>query len=236
MMDRIGSLFDSLQFYHPVVLGAIPGIVLILALILTWRPLARIRAYFKLQKVIRSLGADCLRDVYLAGGLDGHIYVEYLVLTPQGLLLLHVKPYYGMIFAAEQIELWTQVIGHRSFKFSNPLYQLQSTLVELRGILPKVVIEGRVLFTSGSQFPKGKPENVYLLEEIREFSLKSHDKNISDVLMSVWRDIQAKSQRAGQIHLEIYLRKGDKRRLFYGAGLLIVVIVWLLTQFNWVAW
>lgn len=233
MMEEVGSLFGSLQFNHPVVVGVIPGILLILALLLAWRPLVRIRAYFNLQKVIRSLGVDCLRDVYLPGGLDDHIYVEYLVLTPQGLLLLHVKPYYGTIFAAEQIELWTQVIGHHSFKFSNPLYQLHTTLGELRGAIPKVVIEGRVLFTSGSQFPKGKPEMVYLLEELRALGQQKHDKNIPEALLSIWRGIQIDSQRAGQIRLDAYLRRGDKRRLLYGTGLLLVALGWLASQFLW---
>ena len=229
MIDEIGGLFGALQFDRSVVVGAIPGVLLLLAMFLSWQPLARIRAYFNMQKTIRGLGAECLRDVYLPGGLDDRIYAEYLVLMPQGLLLLHVKPYYGMIFAADQIEQWTQVIGHRSFKFSNPLHQIHSTLGELRSILPKVAIEGRVLFTSGSQFPKGKPEMVYLLDELRELGQPHQSKTIPEGLLAVWRDLQAKSQRAGQIRLELYLRQGDKRRLFYGAALLLAALGWLVS-------
>jgi hypothetical protein len=233
-MDEIGDLFGTLKFSQLVVLGVVPSILLVMALLLTWRPLVRIRAYFSLQKLIRGLGADRVRDIYLPGGLDGHIYVEYLVLTPHGLLLLHVKPYYGMIFAAEHIEQWTQVIGHHSYKFSNPLYQLQTTLGELRSVFPKITIEGGVLFTSGSQFPKGKPERVYLLEEIRELGKQNRGKMIPDTLQAIWGEVQASNQRAGQIRLNVYLRRGDKRRLVYGAGLLIAALVWLASQFLWV--
>lgn len=225
-MDELVGFIDTLQL-DPLSLGVFPAIFLLAGVLLIWQPLRRVRAYTRLQRVIRTLGTEWLRDVYVPTTLDGHLYLEYLLLTPRGLLLLHVKPYYGNIFAGEQIEYWTQVIGHKSFKFINPLHQLQVDLGELHSLLPKISLQGQVLFTAGSNFPKGKPENVLRIDEIKP--LANNDiQTVPDDISSAWQTLCEKAQPANQIRLRVYLRRGDMRRLITGGAIIGVALGWLL--------
>lgn len=230
-MEEFVSLVDSFQL-DPVIADVIPAVIFLLGCLLSWGPLLRMRAYERLQKNICGLGKEFLRDVYVPGGIDGRIYLEYLLLTPAGLLLFHVKPYYGNIFAGEQIEFWTQVIGHHSFKFANPLHQLQTTLGELHAEFPKASLEGRVLFTAGSRFPKGKPPQVYQVEDIR--SLQQRDSQpIPEQLQAAWQKLRESAVPANQIRMDIYLRRGDRRRLFYGVLCLTIGLAssgWMLLR------
>lgn len=229
-MEELIASIDSLQLV-PVVTLLVPVFLIMVGVAVVWQPLRRIRAYRRLQKLIRGLGAQWLRDVYVPGGIDGNIYIEYLLLMPNRLLLLHVKPYYGNIFAGEQIEYWTQVIGHHSFKFMNPLHQLQTTLGELRSVIqPRTELEGRVLFTAGSRFPKGKPDTVLKLEELRTMAVASSSAP-AEALNTVWQGLVAAARPAGQIRLDSYLRRRDRSRLLYGGLLLVTattILVWLL--------
>lgn len=230
-MEELVKLVDSLQL-NPEITDVIPAVIFLLGCILVWGPLLRMRAYERLQKLICSVGQESLRDVYVPGGVDGRIYLEYLLLTPTGLMLFHVKPYYGNIFAGEQIEFWTQVIGHRSFKFANPLHQLQTTMGEIRAEFPKLSLEGRVLFTAGSRFPKGKPVDVYQVEDMH--SLRQHKSQpIPDNLQTVWQTMRDSAVPANQIRMDSYLRRGDRRRLFYGILCLLIGLAssgWLLLR------
>lgn len=225
-MDNLVRFVDTLQF-DSLSFVVIPIILLLIGGLLLWRPLMRVRAYIRLQQTIRMLGNDWLRDVYIPTAQDGHIYIEYLLLTPSRLLLLHVKPYYGNIFAGEQIEFWTQVIGHKSFKFINPMHQLQVDMGELRSLLPKVVIDGQVLFTTGSVFPKGKPENVLRIDEIKPL-LNQEVLPLPEKLATAWQALCENAQPANQIRLRVYLRRGDLGRLIYGGLLSGVALVWLI--------
>ncbi len=225
-MDELVGFIDTLQL-DPLSLGVFPAICVLAGLLLIWQPFRRVRAYMRLQRVIRTLGVEWLRDVYVPATLDSHIYLEYLLLTPRGLLLLHVKPYYGNIFAGEQIEYWTQVIGHKSFKFINPLHQLQVDLGELHSLLPKIFLQGQVLFTAGSSFPKGKPENVLRIDEIKPLASDAAQ-TVPDDLAGAWQSLCEKAQPANQIRLRVYLRRGDVRRLIYGGALIGITLGWLL--------
>jgi len=225
-MDKLVRFVDTLQF-DSLNFAVIPAIFLLIGGGLIWRPLVRVRAYIRLQQMIRKLGNDWLRDVYIPATLDGHLYIEYLLLTPNGLLLLHVKPYYGNIFAGEQIEFWTQVIGHKSFKFINPIHQLQVDMGELRSLLPKTAIQGQVLFTTGSRFPKGKPENVLRIDEIKP-TLNQNPQPVTEDLAMAWQELCEKAQPANQIRLRVYLRRGDLGMLVYGGMLMGVGLGWLV--------
>ncbi|MBI3561080.1 MAG: NERD domain-containing protein [Gammaproteobacteria bacterium] len=225
-MDELVRFIDTLQF-DPLFFGSIAAVLLLAGVLLLWQPLLRVRAYMRLQKSIRGSGLDWLRDVYVPGGVDGQIYLEYVILMPQGLLLINVKPYYGNIFAGEQIEYWTQVIGLQSFKFKNPLHQLHITLGELRSVTPKIAIDSRVLFTPGSRFPKGKPEQVLQLEELNSFS-NTQQTPPSETIIAAWEMLRAQAQPANQIRLGVYLRQGDRRRMVYGSGLVIITVIWMV--------
>ena len=100
-----------------------------------------------------------------------------------------MKKYRGLIFAANEIDLWTQVIGNKSYKFNNPLRQLESDALALNSKIENSKIEVKVLFINGSDFPKGKPDNVVSMVEINELSRNYADADISEALRKDWNQL-----------------------------------------------
>ena len=165
------------------------GLILILGLIsqIVW--IKECMSDWKLKKFIKSIGLESLHNVTIPDGMDGSIFIEHLILTPKKILLLGVKKYRGLIFAANEIDLWTQVIGNKSYKFNNPLRQLESDALALNSKIENSKIEVKVLFINGSDFPKGKPDNVVSMVEINELSRNYADADISEALRKDWNQL-----------------------------------------------
>ena len=72
---------------------------------------------WKLNRVLRSIRIESLHNIVIPDEMDGKIFIENLILMPNKMLLLGVKKYRGVIFAADKIDLWTQVLGNKSYKF-----------------------------------------------------------------------------------------------------------------------
>jgi hypothetical protein len=224
-MDKIFATFD---FSHPAWQGVLLLLMFALTVLVAWSPLKKIRAHHQLQRLIKALGQDSLRHFSLMDGADMPLYIEYLILQPGGLLLLIVKPYRGNIFAADKIENWTQVVRHHSFKFPNPLHELDTSLQALRGMLPKINIRGLVIFTQGANFPKGKPGAVCDFDELKALAAQPDKRDIPESLRQSWLQLSHSIQVDKNLHPAIFYQRGDKRRLLLGIFLLIACLIYTL--------
>jgi len=224
----------SPDFSQPMWQSILLAVMLGLGLIIVWPPLKKIRAHYHLQRLIRRLGSATMQHVSLMDGADLPLYIEYLILRPSGLLLLIVKPFRGNIFAAEKIENWTQVVRHHSFKFSNPLYELETTLQALRGMLPKVAVRGLVVFAQGASFPKGKPEQVGDFEELRAMAEKPERGEIPESLQQAWTEMVNSIQHDKKLHPTVLYQRGDKRRLIVGIFLLFACLIYFGWIMQWI--
>lgn len=124
----------------------------------------------EVARAVQTVAIDRLQDVLLPDGMGGQIQVEHLLLTGNGLLVIDVKEYEGVIFAGERMEEWT-VIGDRGrgrFTFPNPLSTLYDRIAALRQLVRDVPVDGYVLFASGAKFNKGRPPQVVLPGELIE--------------------------------------------------------------------
>jgi len=229
-MDMIFTAFD---FEHPIWQGILLAFLFGITLLVVWPPLQKIQAHRYMQRLISRLGRDSLRHFSIMDGADVPLYIEYLILQPEGLLLLIVKPFRGNIFAAEKIEKWTQVIRHHSFKFANPLHELETNLQALRGMLPKVKIHGLVVFTQGAFFPKGKPDAVCNFEELKTMASHRPKDDIPESMQQVWAQLGNSVQQEKKLHPTILYQRGDKRRLFWGTLLLIGCLIYLARMLGW---
>ena len=174
----------GLMTWGPVV------VLLILALILSY---ATLRNWLKEQymyRCVRRLGVAAIRNIALPDGVDGRVLIENIVLTPEGIYILPIKRYCGIIFAADNIETWTQVVGKRSYKFSNPLPELDAYVMAVRNLLPTVKVEGRILVTSDADFPKGKPNRITPVSKIAEI-LAIDKGEVSPQLKDAWAKLKA---------------------------------------------
>ncbi len=221
------SLLELLETSHPVLPGLLLALLAGLMLIFVWSPVAQLIAHWRLHSLVNKLGRAALRHQYVPDGLDDVIYVEQLLLRQDRLLLITIKPFRGNIFAAEQIDQWTQVIGHHSYKFPNPLHQLQSDLQALRGVIRNIQIDGMVVFAKGSQFPKGKPSNVLAYQDLKTYAPDSTDE-VKPHLQEAWNSLLASAKPAKEMQQSILFRKGDKRRLFIGCLLAVATVFYAL--------
>lgn len=141
----------------------------------------------KLNKLLKNLGCESLHNVIIPDGVDGNVFIEHLVLTPHEILLIGVKRYRGLIFAADKIDLWTQVVGQKSYKFENPLHQLENDVSALSAYLEKSKIHSKVLFINGSEFPKGKPDDIVSVLDLKTLQQKYAEKEVPEALMADWK-------------------------------------------------
>jgi len=218
-------LNEFLATQHPVVPGVLLAVLIGLALYLSWAPIQQLLSHWRLHSLVNKLGMASLRNVYIPDGLGDVIYVEQLILRPTELLLITIKPFRGNIFAAEQIDQWTQVIGHHSHKFANPLHQQEHDLQALSAIVPKQTIRSMVVFAKGCRFPKGKPDHVHDYQELKDLSANQEKQAISPELQAAWASLLDQAEFAETMKQPILYRAGDKKRLFMGMiiGLLAIV-------------
>jgi len=184
----------------------------------------------KVNKTIQHLGSQYLKQVILPDGLGGSIFLDYLVLAQHSIILVILKKFRGTIFCAENIEQWTQLIGNRSYKFPNTLQQLDSDILSVGSLVKDVDITGLVVFSSECDFPKGKPEQVKSIREIKRTTI---DKQLhSESLLNAWYKLKDSTQNhlSTQSFAESYFKDQDTK-LSYTLPIMLVVVLLL-----WLIW
>lgn len=230
-METVNEIFSQ---QHPLLPGLILAIILGLALLFSLSPWRQLISHWRLNHLVNKLGIESLKNVYIPDGIGGVIYAERLFLQNDRLLLVTIKPFRGNIFAAEQIDQWTQVIGHRSYKFPNPIHQQEADLQALRAIVNKQKVTGLIVFAKGSQFPKGKPDAVFDYEQLKKMGRAKSDKAINDELKDVWHELVSKAESAANMKQKILFRREDRRGLIIGLVLFLfgtAFVVWYLSVY-----
>ncbi len=141
---------------------------------------------------VKKLGRERMQNVILPDGMDGSVCIDNLVLMPDSILLVAVGRYQGAVFASENIDVWTQVVGKRSYKFNNPLLKLEQDIAAVRTHAPKIRVAGVLIFSSDVDFPKGKPDNVISVTEAKQRFAGAADKKINAEYLAAWNEIKNK--------------------------------------------
>lgn len=221
---------EVLSLTHPIMPGLLLALLLGLTIAFSWSPWSHILAHWRLHSLVNKLGKVSLRNVYVPDGLGDDLYIEQLILQRDKLLLVTIKPFRGNIFAAEHIDLWTQVVGHHSYKFKNPLHQLQTDLQVLHGLFPKINVDGWVVFAKGCRFPKGKPECVIAYENLKNLGQTPND--VLPAVQGAWDKLLAEAVPAKAMRQSILYRRGDKRRLVLGLIFALATLGYVLWYLN----
>jgi hypothetical protein len=122
----------------------------------------------ELKQALEAVAIERLQNVLLPDGMGGHIQVEHLLLTGQGLLVIDAKSFVGTIFASERMEEWTVIGKQGRFTFPNPLGTLYDRVAALRQLVRDVPVAGYVLFAGSADFSKGRPRDVLSAAELVE--------------------------------------------------------------------
>lgn len=184
----------------------------------------------RLEYLLKNISFTSLHNINIPDGIDGKIFIEHLILTPKYILLLCVKKHQGMIFAGEKINLWTQVIGAKSYRFDNPLRLIESEAMLLSSKIKKSQLLGQVLFLKGSEFPKGKPNNVIDIADIKAMKKNCVASSVSEELLEDWKKLTeaAVSNNAvkdNEVLIDKEITFG--LNIFYLLSVLTLLFIWL---------
>ncbi len=218
----------------PMNVTIIVSAVLLFAFFVSLRP--AFKKYLKERRVnksVQQLGSQFLKQVILPDGVGGSIFLDYLILAQDSIVLIILKNFKGSIFCAENIEQWTQLIGNKSYKFPNILRQLDSDISSISSLVKGVDVTGLVVFSSDCEFPKGKPEQV---KSITELTTKEVDKQLhSEKLLNAWYTLKemAGSHLSTQSFAEDYFKEKDVPTNYTLPVILFLsLITWLVWRIN----
>ena len=140
----------------------------LLLLLVVWFVYRRRAGGDHLQRVLKEIAFARIEGLVVPDSDGGEIQVDYLLLTSQGLLILHVKDVQGVVFGSDKMQDWTVISKERRFTFSNPQPALYDRIAAVKQIVRQVPVEGRVLFLDGAEFTKGVPSMVCTVDELLE--------------------------------------------------------------------
>lgn len=149
-----------------MIIGGIGALVAVVALLawLYWRR----RRGPELKQALEAVAIERLQNVLVPDGMGGHIQIEHLLLTGQGLVVIDAKSFAGTIFASERMAEWTVIGKQGRFTFPNPLGTLYDRVAALRQLVRDVPVAGYVLFAGDADFTKGRPRDVLSAAELVE--------------------------------------------------------------------
>lgn len=184
-----------MQLPEQIPFWAIPAAIVaaVLALIVWLYLLFRAYRYRKdNEAAIASVAYEMLKNVLIPNGNGGQIHVHYLLLTQRGLLVADLLDRPGAIFGGDQMLEWTAIGKKQRYTFSNPQHALYDRMAAVRLLTGEVPVEGRLLFTLKSDFPKGKPRNVLRIDDLTD-DFPPVDKargNITAAFGDVWANVK----------------------------------------------
>lgn len=171
-----------------IALALLAGVVMGVAVTFAWRAYRQYRERERRRRRIEAVSVDHLRDVCVPDGSGGLMHIDYLLLTPRGLLVLDVRDVPGNVFGSDPMIEWTAMQGARRFTFANPQSAMYDRIAALKLLTGDVPIEGRIVFGAGSVFPKGLPR-MTLREESLEAEFPLLDRAQAEQLVDLWRDV-----------------------------------------------
>jgi len=144
----------------------------------------------KVKRVIKKISCDYISDIPLDMGEDQYAYFDYILLYRQGIMALEIRDYAGHIYASDKINEWTQVINRKSYKFKNPFFSLERKIDLFKEIIPDQPITAVIIFTDQADFPKGRPENVFLINELYKHYGKANANDAPAAIMANWNQLK----------------------------------------------
>lgn len=157
------------QYLHMPWVLAIPAtLAVVIAVLLLVRYRRKSSDVRCLKRVLKKGGYACKQDVVLPDGVDGYLFVDYLILLRGKIVVMNVESRSGYIFGGETIDEWTCVKNNRTGKFNNPLDKVTLFAQQVKHLFGFNAVDACVLFGSDSEFPKGVPQGVLQMADFAE--------------------------------------------------------------------
>jgi len=164
-LENIANWLSQHRLY--VLIGA-SIIALSIIAFLTRRYLKKTVEYRTIKRIVKGWKGQFLNNVVLHDGIDGYIFIDYLIKLPNLVLVINTYNYEGYLFGGERVDQWAQLIRYKSYKFDNPLYRLLESIQVLKDRIRDTRVEGRIVFSNNGSFPKGIPPGISLLDTLKD--------------------------------------------------------------------
>ena len=139
---------------------------------------------------LNRLGIKEIRDFEFPDGLGSSFTVDRLIMRQDGISLLVLKKYPGRIYCAEDIDEWTQLLAGKSYRFKNPLTDLDYQVKAISSCVPDVDVNGYLFFDYQAEFPKGHPESVIGLNTIPASLKRDRKKQPTASVVRAWEKLR----------------------------------------------
>jgi Nuclease-related domain len=148
------------------------------------------------EAAIGNIAYESLRDVLVPNGNGGFIHLHYVLLTQRGLLVVDLLDLPGAIFGGDQMIEWTAIGRKRRYTFANPQHALYDRMAAVKLLSGDVPVDGRVVFTTRSEFPKGRPRNVLRIDDLpNQFPAVDRARgNITAAFGDVWANVKKNAE------------------------------------------
>lgn len=173
------------------VLLAVAILLLVVVLVVGRGRLKQAWLNLKTRYRLNHLGLREIANFRFPDGLGDYFTVDRLIMRPDGISLLMYIQYPGSIFCADDIDEWTQMLEGKSYRFRNPLVDLDYQIKAISARVPDVSVNGFLFFSHQAEFPKGCPERVINMETLPP-SLKRNKKvKAEPSVISAWEKLSA---------------------------------------------
>jgi len=171
------------------------GLAIVLILLVKRKRLQLLIGEWRIQRCLKRIGCEQIRNLICPDGLDGYYTIDRLALVQDAILVIAYKPYGGNIYCAERITEWTQVIGKKSFKFENPLFELENQLTALKLLAAGMPVHGFLFFNHSTAFPKGHPDAVLNPDNIPDRFLRANCEPVNPQVQAAWEQLKAQQKQ-----------------------------------------
>ena len=175
---------------HELFPFAVIGLLGVILLLINRKKLRHSWREWKTRRRLNRIGIKQDANLEFPDGLGGSFKVDRLAMLPDSILLISFKPFSGNIYCADNIPEWTQIVGQKSFKFANPLFEMEYQIKAIRAHVPGVSVRGVVFFDHTASFPKGHPEQVLHPANIPGDLIRDNCSEPNTIVLKAWEAIR----------------------------------------------
>jgi len=183
---RIEDFYQWQQ--HPSLLAALALLVSMMIFFVFKQQIRQAWKNHRTQSFLKGLANKQYKQLKCPDGLGYHYTIDHVLLRPNGISLLVYNKFPGKIFCAENIDEWTQMLGQKSYRFKNPLYDLDCKIKAVKACVPDVDVDGFLFFDQQTEFPKGCPNRVIFKDNIPETLMRSKTK-VQKPVLAAWQKL-----------------------------------------------
>ena len=145
----------------------------------------------KTRSCLNRLGLKNISNFRCPDGLGDNFVIDRLLMRPDGISVIVFKQYPGIIFCADNIDEWSQILEGKSYKFKNPLVDLEYQVNAVSACIPGVPVNGYLFFDHQALFPKGHPERVIQLDSIPQSLKRDKHASAETSVESAWEKLRS---------------------------------------------